>query len=158
MTKTPCELYAENPDAHAAHAAECRDCAGLNERLDQLDRFIAAGSFESRPLSTTPPLAPWEGASLRAWPLAAVAALAIVFISSLLFMMAGVSPWGGLAAALRSEVPGIGLFRAATIAGDTLQQAPARFQVLLLSAFILVNVLFVILLRRAPRGVDVTSR
>ncbi|MEO8217179.1 MAG: hypothetical protein ABI718_08850 [Acidobacteriota bacterium] len=162
MTRTPCELFAENPEAHADHAAACPDCARLMARLDRLDRVISDEAVDPAPggsrLTSNLPLAPWEGANLSSWPLAAAGALAIVLVSSVLFMMAGVSPVGGLAAAFRSEVPGIGLFRAASIAGETMQQAPARFQALLLSAFVLVNVLFVFLLRRAPRGVDVTSR
>jgi len=129
-----CLRYAEDPDANAAHVNTCELC------------HAAYGALETRAIAVDAlPLAPWEGASYRAWPLVLGGALAVLAIALAACAMAGIS----VVAAL--TIAGEAQFARATAVYQRLRPfGPITFTV----AFVLVNSLLVILLRRAPRGID----
>lgn len=163
MTDPHCREFRENPEAFGSHPESCGACAAIIEEVTDLDRHIAAqSSVPDAPSlaldSRTLPVAPWEGASERAWPLAVLGALALVFMAVILFLLSGVSPTDGFRAVLLSQLPRFELIELAAVVGDGLRAAPLRVHLFIFSAFVVVNVLFVRLLRRAPRGVDVSSR
>jgi hypothetical protein len=102
------------------------------------------------------PLAPWEGASHRSWPLALAAGLAVLLAAVALFLVAGIAPLAGVAGAVAAAVPSADLVLSASrLLGTGLQHAPLSWQVGIGAAFLLVNTIFFVLLRRAPRGIDV---
>ena len=145
MKSERCQLYLEDPEGHAAHLRECAECRALfeeiNARVDQ--RPVIVDSL---------PLAPWEGASYRAWPLVLGGVLTVLAITAALFAAAGPSALQ----ALRSNVPSLdivmSLFR---LAGGAVQNAPAVWQIGIGVSFVIVNAIFFALLRRAPKGIDV---
>jgi hypothetical protein len=143
--KTPdCERYIEDPEANASHLATCAECRALFGATTD----VAAPKIDLDAL----PLAPWEGAQHRPWPLVMGAALAIFAIACALFAASGASP----TAALGSTVPSFGLLELVLQHfGDGVQHAPAGWHVALAVAFLVVNTLLVVLLRRAPKGLDV---
>src|SRR5215470_6396266 len=82
--KDACQRYLEDPEANAGHLAECRECRALFDTLGI--------SVDERPVSVgTLPLAPWEGATYRAWPLVA-GGVALIAIAVMLCIVLGVSP------------------------------------------------------------------
>lgn len=136
--KTPdCERYIEDPEASQAHLETCEECralfgAGANVRAPKIDVNAL-------------PVAPWEGAQHRAWPVVIVAAAALFALAAALFGAAGASPADTLAA----NVPT--LSRLQTLVG-LMRQAPVMVVGVL---FVVVNTLLFALLRRAPKGIDV---
>jgi len=163
MTDPRCLQFRENPEAYSSHPENCEACAATLEEVTDLDRRIATQVLLSdvSPIeldSRNLPVAPWEGASERAWPLAVLGALALVFMAVILFLLSGVSPTDGFQAVLMSQLPRFELFEVASVVGEGLRAAPLRVHLFILIAFVVVNVVFVRLLRRAPRGVDVSSR
>lgn len=154
MTPEACARYLEDPEAHSAHLEECAKC-----------RALAAGLDNSQPLDDeraraihieTLPLAPWEGSSHRAWPIAIGGALAVLSVASGLFLIAGVSPLDGVVHAVASSVPSLdALLTLFHFASGAVQHAPAKLQIGIGLSFLAVNALFILLLRRAPRGIDV---
>jgi len=145
MTDQDCQRYFEDPEANASHLATCAECRAVESELH--------APIESRPVTVDSlPMAAWEGARHRSWPLALGGGLAVLAISLGLFMMAGVSP----TAAMLSRVPSIGVVSTfMRLLGGAVQQAPAGIQAGLLVLFLAVNTIFVLLLRRAPKGIDV---
>jgi hypothetical protein len=142
--KDACQRYLEEPEAHAAHLAECADCRALFDTLG-----IAV---ESEPLSVgTLPLAPWEGATHRAWPLVAGGALLVLLVAIAVCLWAGVPPLR----VLSSSLDAIAVARG-TIAGaaGALRAASTVWQIAFGFLFVAVNTVLVLLLRRAPRGID----
>lgn len=134
-----CQKYLEDPEANVGHLAECESCRTLAERLS------VDGSSAPDPRSSVElPLAPWEGASYRAWPLVIAALVVVGLIALLLFVVTGTSP-----ASLAANVPSAGAIVA------TLQHFGAAAPGVIAVLFVLVNALFIALLRRAPRGIDV---
>src|ERR1043166_4387386 len=91
--KTPdCERYIEDPEANASHLETCDECRAL---------FGAAANVPAPKIDVEAlPLAPWEGAQHRSWPLVAGAALAIFAIAAALFAASGASPADTLSANL----------------------------------------------------------
>ncbi|HEY2829537.1 MAG TPA: hypothetical protein VGJ88_05410 [Thermoanaerobaculia bacterium] len=136
--KTPdCERYIEDPEANASHLAACEECRAL---------FGGASNVPSPKIDVNAlPLAPWEGAQHRAWPLVAGAALAIFAIAAALFAASGASAADTLAANMPT------LSRLQSLVG-LMRQAPIMVVGVL---FIVVNTVLIALLRRAPKGLDV---
>lgn len=131
-----CLRYAEDPEAHAAHLQTCETCRA------------AYGAIDVKPVSVDAlPLAPWEGASYRAWPLVLGGALAVLAIALALCAAASISPLAALAAGMRFDAARAAI---ATIDEKLRPLGPFVFAVL----FLAVNSLLVLLLRRAPRGID----
>jgi hypothetical protein len=159
MTDQNCLLHQEDPDRLAEHARSCTQCAAYLRELEQIDQAVGAG-IESRPVPIDPkslPLAPWEGAGHRSWPLLIAAAAALATLAAILFAAAGVGPVEGLTGVARALARG-NMIRLAVVFGESLREAPLRFHLLIGVAFIAVNVLFIRLLRRAPRGADASTR
>ena len=145
MTENDCQRYLEDPEKYAEHLASCEACSAMEADLDQ--------PLLTRPLALEDlPLASWEGAQYRAWPLVIIGAAVVLALALLLFVLAGVSP----AVVITANLPLIGavptVVRLMTAA---VQQVSPLMQVILLVAFVVINTLFFVLLRRAPRGLDV---
>jgi hypothetical protein len=138
MKADDCQRYIEDPEAHAAHLETCEECRAL----------FGAGdvAIEPRPISVEAlPLAPWEGAQHRAWPLVVGIALAVLAIAIGTLSVAGAPAY----TALRASVPSIDRMQALLI---VMRQTPMTVVGVL---FIVVNSLLFMLLRRAPKGIDV---
>lgn len=140
-----CEEYLQDPEAGAAHLETCDACRAMFEELGDEIRV------EHRPVSIDAlPLAPWEGAAHRTWPLVAAGAAAAVILAIVLCYAAGISSISGIAKALISEVPPVqGVVKLFQHTGQALG-GPA---VALL--FVVINTILFLLLRRAPKGIDV---
>jgi hypothetical protein len=146
MTDQACENYLEDPEANAAHLRTCAKCnAEAIALAEQAD--VAPPSIDLDAL----PLAPWEGASHRAWPLVLGTAAVVAIVALALLDAAGMSPLHVAEGSLTSmEVLRTQLNRAAT----SLRSASLGAQVAFGVAFLIVNGLLIALLRRAPRGID----
>ncbi len=145
-----CEDNFEDPQKHAAHLETCELCRALEEDVDAI-------AVVPRPLDIDAlPLATWEGASHRTWPLVAAGLLSVLVLTVALFLAAGTPPLRGIAHAVTS---GVTSFEAATrfvqLLGSGLHSAPTRVHVTIAVLFVFINTLLFLLLRRAPRGIDV---
>lgn len=146
MNSDPHQKYLEDPEANASHVAECRSCRALAESLQSP---IPASPGPSVPQL---PLAAWEGAAYRSWPLVLAGAIAVGVIAALLFAATGTSPLE----IIRGKVPSADVIASMVrLASGAVQNAPASLQLGIVFAFIAVNAIFIALLRRAPRGLDV---
>jgi hypothetical protein len=144
MTDERCQQYLEDPEAHAAHLDECEDCRAL---IDGLDADVPLPALTVEEL----PLAPWEGAAHRSWGLVLSLALLVLAAAVGLCLAAGKS----VSNAVESSVGSFDMLRSVVrLAGDGAQHAPAGWQIAVLAGFVVVNVLLIALLRRAPRGID----
>jgi hypothetical protein len=145
-----CEDYFEDPVKNAAHLESCTLCRALDSDDD-------AVVMEHRPLSVDAlPLATWEGASHRTWPLVAAGLVSILVLAVALFLAAGTPPLRGIAHAVTSSFTS---FEAASrfvqLLGSGLHSAPMLVHVTIAVLFVFINTLLFFLLRRAPRGIDV---
>jgi hypothetical protein len=145
-----CEDYFEDPVKNAAHLQSCTLCRALDSEDD-------AAVMEHRPLNVDAlPLATWEGASHRTWPLVAAGLVSILVLAVALFLAAGTPPLRGIAHAVTSSFTS---FEAASrfiqLLGSGLHSAPMLVHVTIAVLFIFINTLLFFLLRRAPRGIDV---
>ena len=148
MTTDRCQQYLEDPEAHPAHIAECASCRALAEDL----RSVEAGGVNVPEL----PLAPWEGAAYRSWPLVAGAVLTVMALAAGFFAVGGASPMVEIGKAVQAGFTSTATWAAlASTAGGALRHAPAKLQILIGLSFVLINVLLFALLRRAPKGIDV---
>jgi hypothetical protein len=146
MNRDLCQRYLEEPEANQAHLATCNECRAVAQQLDA--RVLRAEAVRIDAL----PLAPWEGASHRPWPLIIGGALAIVAIAAALFSIADVSP----VAVMLEEVPSLDLLMSIVrFAGGSIQNAPAMWQIGIVISFVAINIVLIVLLRRAPKGLDV---
>lgn len=151
MKSESCERYLADPEANAAHLAECEECAALFGSSEL--------PFEVKPIAVDAlPLAPWEGASHRSWPLVIGGLLALFAIAAGLFAAAGVAPIKGVAAGVAAGIPPLDILQGLLQhAGSAAQNAPTGWQIAVAVLFVVVNSLLVILLRRPPKGVDVDA-
>ena len=146
MNSDPHQQYLEDPEANAPHLAECEDCRALAESLES--PIPALQSSVAREL----PLAAWEGASYRSWPLVVAGAIAVGVIAALLFAATGSSPLE----IIRGKVPSTDVIASMVrLTSGAVQNAPVSLQFGIVVAFLIVNGIFIALLRRAPRGIDV---
>jgi hypothetical protein len=141
-----CQQYLEDPEANAGHLQMCAECRAVNAGL--------AAKTDAEPPSIdidALPLAPWEGSSHRPWPLVLGGTAIVVGIALALLDAAGLSPLHVAESSLTSMDAIRGLLnRAAT----SLRSASLGAQIAFGVAFIIVNALLILLLRRAPRGID----
>ncbi len=145
MNPSACDHYLENPEANADHLRECESCRALFGALE-------TPAADVRPLPVRElPMAPWEGAAHRAWPLVAGGALAVLALALALFVTAGVSSARGIVDAITSSLPPLGAVM--TIFGS-IAKTSGSGQFAIVIAFIAVNALLVLLLARSPRGID----
>lgn len=136
-----CEEYLEDPEAHATHLESCGICRAIAEELDD--------AIEIRPAALpvdTFPLAPWEGAKHRTWPLVGAGVLALFALAIVLSAAAEVSP---LTAVTESLPPVQALLTFFQLTGRAIG-APV-----VAVLFVVINTVLLLLLRRSPRGVDV---
>ncbi len=97
------------------------------------------------------PLAPWEGSSHRPWPLVLGIVAVVVIIALALCDAAGLSPLHVAESSLTSMEAMRGLIDRATA---SLRAASLVWQIAFGIAFLVVNGLLIVLLRRSPRGID----
>jgi hypothetical protein len=146
MTDQDCQRYLEDPDANAAHLRKCAKCnaeaIALAEKAD-----VAPPPIDLSAL----PLAPWEGSQHRAWPLVLGTSAVVVIVALALLDAAGMSPLHVVEGSLTSMESIRGLFGGWA---NSLRAASLGAQVAFALAFIIVNGLLIVLLRRAPRGID----
>jgi hypothetical protein len=146
-----CDEYFEDPEKNAAHLESCAECRAMTLELDD------SIEVEHRPIQMDAlPLAPWEGASHRTWPLVATGAAAVLILATVLFLAAGTPPLHGIAGAFTS---GAMSFETMTKffqhLGPGLHAVPAFVHVIIGILFVVINTLLFLLLRRAPKGLDV---
>ena len=146
-----CEDYLQDPDLNAAHLASCAACRAIAEELDA-EVELAPPSLNIDAL----PLAGWEGASHRTWPLVAAGVASVLILAVVLFLAAGTSPLTGIASALTS---GVTSFEAVSnffrLFGRGLHGAPPAVHITVAVLFVIINTILFLLLRRAPKGLDV---
>ncbi|HYC92163.1 MAG TPA: hypothetical protein VEO54_23340 [Thermoanaerobaculia bacterium] len=136
-----CEEYLNDPEANAAHLESCEICRAIEEDLGD-------------PIPVTPrtlnldalPLAPWEGASYRTWPLVAASLVATFTLLIVLSAAADISP----VAAMSSNLPSVQVLLAFLQLTGRAIGGP-----LVVVLFVVINTLLFLLLRRSPKGVDV---
>jgi hypothetical protein len=134
-----CRRFAEDPEGNLAHLRECQACREIYASLDS--------PIDSRPLRVEElPMAPWEGADYRPWPLVIGGALALASIALGLCAAARISPLAAIEAGARLDWRG--LIKLASEAVHPL--GPIGFSAL----FVVVNTALILLLRRPPRGID----
>jgi len=139
-----CRRAIEDPETNAAHLQQCASCRAL---FEELNTPISDARVQVREL----PLAPWEGATYRSWPLVIAGAAAVLLAALALCAAVGLSP-------LRAISMGIGstaIARSSLLtAADAVRNASTIWQIAFGALFLLVNTALVLLLRRAPRGID----
>lgn len=134
-----CQRYAEDPEANAAHLAECEKCREMYASLD--------APIELQPVRVDAlPVAAWEGAGYRSWPLVIGGALALAAVALGLCAAAGISPLAALQAGAHFDWRGL----LQMVAQAVKPLGPIGFSAL----FIAVNTVLFLLLRRPPRGID----
>ena len=129
-----CQRFAEDPEANAAHLRECEKCRALYSELPTHSVNVEAL-----------PLAPWEGAGYRSWPLVIGVALAVLAIALALCAAAGITPLVAMMIATQTQISRFGL-----VYEKLRTFGPVVYGCL----FVVVNSILVLLLRRAPRGID----
>lgn len=146
MTQNACQQYLEDPEANAAHLRTCAACraeaAALAAKTDAEPAAIDVDAL---------PLAPWEGSSHRPWPLILGGAAVVIAIALALLDAAGLSPLHVAESSLASMEAMRNLLNRAA---SSLRSASLGAQVAFGVAFLVVNALLILLLRRAPRGID----
>jgi len=142
---TGCEDYLQDPEEHAAHVASCETCRALIEELDDIV------DVQHRPVSLDAlPLAPWEGASHRTWPLVAAGLAAVLILAIALFFASGVSSLNGIASAVMSAIPPVQpVVRVLQLTGHAIGVP------VIAVLFVAINSILFLLLRRSPKGIDV---
>lgn len=147
-----CEQYLEDPEAHETHLETCADCRAM---FDELDAELI--DIPSRPISVDAlPIAPWEGAAHRTWPLVLAGAVSVLILAAILFLAAGISPLRGIVRAAASSIPSVEfLMSLSNMAGGALHNAPLAWHITIAVSFIVINTLLFLLLRRSPKGMDV---
>jgi len=139
-----CQRYLEDPEGNGAHLRECAECRAVFDALG-LD-------VDARPITVGDlPMASWEGAAHRPWTLVAAGALAVAALAIVLFIVAGTTPLG----VLSSEMSRLEMMRdILRLTSTAVRNAPTTWQITIGVLFVIVNTILVLLLRRAPRGID----
>lgn len=159
-----CRRYMDDPEANRAHLSSCADCRAFTAEVDQFDeRIAAAASVPSRSLDPSfadkLPLAPWEGAQHRSWSVVWIGMVVVVILTILAFASGGMSPVRGFVTVIRqtltSQMSWLALVR---VLPELLQHAPMPFHLLVAAAFIGINLLLYVLMRKAPKGYDASAR
>jgi hypothetical protein len=136
-----CEEYLEDPEANAAHLETCAECRALEED------FAVPIEIQHRPIRVDAlPLASWEGASYRTWPLVGAGVVSALVLAIVLSAYAGISPM----TVVTSSMPSL---EALLTFLDLTRRAIGGPLVAVL--FVVINTILYFLLRRAPKGVGV---
>ena len=146
-----CDDYFEDPEKNAAHLESCELCRAMTEELDE------PLPIQPRPVNLDAlPLAAWEGASHRTWPLVAAGVVSVLALAIALFIAAGTPPLRGLAHAITSSITSVeAASKFVQLFGSGIHAAPTLVHVTIGVLFVVINSLLVVLLRRAPKGIDV---
>ncbi len=145
-----CDDYFEDPEKNAAHLESCEACRAMSEELD------APIEVQHRPMRLDAlPLAPWEGAKHRTWPLVAAGAASVLILAVVLFLAAGTPPLRGITTAVASSFSVEASVKFFQYFGTGLQGAPMLVHVTIAVLFVVINTILFFLLRRAPKGIDV---
>jgi hypothetical protein len=141
-----CDDYLLEPEEHAAHLATCVTCRELEEAMrGDADEIDAPHAMNVDAL----PLAPWEGASHRTWPLVIAGLVGVLGLAVALTFAAGISSLRGIATMVYSTVPPVeGLVKLFQHTGQALGAPMVGL------LFVIVNTVLILLLRRAPKGID----
>jgi hypothetical protein len=136
-----CDEYLQDPDSNAAHLETCAECRAIEEEL------ALPVEIEHRPLRVEAlPMAAWEGASHRTWPLVGAGLVAALTLAIVLSAYAGISP----VTVMSSQMPSIeALLTFLQLTGRAIGGP------LVAVLFVAINTILYLLLRRAPKGVDV---
>ena len=136
-----CEEYLQDPEANAAHLELCAECRAFEEEL------AVPVEIQHRPLTVDAlPLASWEGASHRTWPLVGAGVVAALTLAVVLSAYAGISPM----TVVTSSMPSVeALLTFLQLTGRAIGGPVVAV------LFIVINTILFLLLRRAPKGVDV---
>ena len=136
-----CEEYLQDPEANAAHLESCALCRSIEEDLgDEID-------VQSRPLNLDAlPMATWEGASHRTWPLVLAGLVASLTLAIVLSAAAGISPVDVVSSSLPSLQA---LLTFLQLTGRSIGGP------LVAVLFVAINTILFLLLRRSPKGADV---
>ncbi|HEX8411177.1 MAG TPA: hypothetical protein VF883_20115 [Thermoanaerobaculia bacterium] len=136
-----CEEYLQDPEANAAHLESCALCRSIEEDLgDEID-------IQPRPLNLDAlPMATWEGASHRTWPLVLAGLVASLTLAIVLSAAAGISPVDVVSTSLPSIQA---LLTFLQLTGRSIGGP------LVAVLFVAINTILFLLLRRSPRGADV---
>lgn len=136
-----CEQYLEDPETYAAHAEGCEECGALAAALE------VPAPVAARPVSIDAlPLASWEGASHRTWPLVVAGVFAVAILAVVLWIATGLSP----VTTVSTTVPPLdAVLKMLQLTGKGLG-GPA-----VAVLFVVINSILFLLLRRAPKGIDV---
>jgi len=145
MKTEACERYLADPEANASHLDDCVECAAIFGAAPPPAAALSTLNVEALPL------APWEGSAHKSWPLVIGGALTVFCVAAALFTIAGV-PFTALTGSIPSFATLQLLLRDV---GDGLQHAPAPWQIGIAISFLVVNTVLIVLLRRAPKGIDV---
>ena len=134
-----CEEYLNDPEANASHLETCEVCQVLESDLGV--------DVPARPMKLDAlPLAPWEGASHRTWPLVTAGLVATLTLLIVLSAAAGISPVD----AVSTQLPSVqALLTFLQLTGRAIGGP------LVAVLFVVINTILFVLLRRAPKGVDV---
>ncbi|MEO8380780.1 MAG: hypothetical protein ABI779_14040 [Acidobacteriota bacterium] len=132
-----CEDYLEDPEGNASHLASCSICAALEEEVEVRHQPMSVDAL---------PLAPWEGAKYRTWPLVGAGLLAVFTLAIVLSAAAEVSPLTAVTASMPSVKALLTFFQ---LTGRAMG-APV-----VAVLFVVINTVLFLLLRRAPKGADV---
>ena len=136
-----CDEYLQDPEANAAHLESCAECRALEEDL------AMPVEIQHRPLNVDAlPMASWEGASHRTWPLVGAGVVSALTLAIVLSAYAGISP----VTVATSQMPSLeALLTFLQLTGRAIGGP------LVAILFVAINTILFLLLRRAPKGVDV---
>ncbi|MBW3563244.1 MAG: hypothetical protein KY459_00785 [Acidobacteria bacterium] len=156
MSHRTCTFRPDSLEAETTHLSSCRECAAEIQTLEQVERSL--GSTDVEPLSPVLkerlPVAPWEGASHRAWLAPVAVGAMLMALAALVAAATGTNPLDMIAAMFRgaassaTEIPDV-----ARSLGTLVSTAPLEFRAAVVAAFIVINGLFAVMLRRRPRGI-----
>ncbi len=136
-----CEEYLQDPEANAAHLETCVECRALEEDL------ALPVEIQHRPLNVDAlPIAAWEGASHRTWPLVGAGVVSALTLAIVLSAYADISPM----TVMKSSMPSVeALLTFLQLTGRAIGGPVVAV------LFVVINTILYLLLRRAPKGVDV---
>ena len=144
MTTDPHAEFLQDPEAHASHLESCAECRAIVETLNA--NAPSAGAVKLDQL----PLAAWEGASYKSWPFVAAASAIVAAAAIILCHAAGVSPLH----AVEADASITQWRTLLNVLTGALGRASLTGQILFGGAFVVVNTLLYLLLRRPPRGIN----
>ena len=161
MNGVKCDEFLADSARFEAHAESCESCRKAMTALDRLDHKVALAAHvepKSHPDASNLPLAPWEGARQRSWGPVIAAGVLVALLGAAAFFLIGISPIDGFIAAITGNLSVAGFSKIVRSAPNMLARAPLAVHIVIFTSFVIVNVIFVSLLRRRTKGYDVSAR